>query len=311
MLWAADQSDPFRDELASRGKAGLSLATVSRGDTAALHIRRFDGSTKDIALDCCARTIFADWSSGYAVLLNVSFLQMASGSIHSMMEGGEVVVADVAGREVTRSKLKIQSLAVAVDAEAKRFAFLGRPGHSSGLPERAGLYIAGFRDTAARLLIDDVGEPMHPDLNRPSAAIDWSPDGHSLAYSPQEGKIRVVSLPSGSASIIGDGSGAHWSPSGATIAFISPAHRLVLHDVATGSNRVLLPEREMLGAPPLWSPDGRYLLLSERKISVWPRPTYGHLDVYRIADGAILSDSFPFFGIHTPWPSWVMIPQQK
>ncbi len=112
--------------------------------------------------------------------------------------------------------------------------------------------------------------------------ICWSPDGRRVCYTAKKGADEERSTDSGLYLAARDGTGEHvcitgelpgldqdpaWSPDGRTIAFCSMARggfeadrvRLMLHDVATGKNRELLPEFDASVHDLSWTSDSRQL----------------------------------------------------
>jgi Tol biopolymer transport system component len=135
--------------------------------------------------------------------------------------------------------------------------------------------------------LDDVGEysdsfievvgitPAAPPRRLTSGGDDeypvWSPDGESLAYSTiASGEVSEVHVLTrdGVDRVVGHGRFPAWSPDGRLLAFAAPgsddAERLVVHDLAAGSTRVVLERTGGFISDVSWSPDGRQLAFRDQ-----------------------------------------------
>ncbi|WP_228973176.1 amidohydrolase family protein [Streptomyces sp. DH12] len=99
----------------------------------------------------------------------------------------------------------------------------------------------------------------------------WAPDGRSLLYcTDRDGltAVRRLHLHSGRDEAVTDGGRLHpaLSPDGSVLACQDVTGNLLLRDLATGTERVLVRPLATDGPPgaPTWSPDGRYIAFCDR-----------------------------------------------
>ncbi|MFE2520149.1 amidohydrolase family protein [Streptomyces mirabilis] len=117
----------------------------------------------------------------------------------------------------------------------------------------------------------------------------WARDGRSLAYADdRDGLLGVYrrDLATGEETALATGGRVHpaLSPDGRRLACLDMAGRLVLRDLGSGEERVLVTPLGGGGLPgrPSWSPDGRYLALCDRnRLNLRFREGY---NVIRIVD---------------------------
>jgi WD40 repeat protein len=116
------------------------------------------------------------------------------------------------------------------------------------------------------------------------------------------GQVKAVDIESRKQLADFAGGVARWSPRGNLISYVNSDGKASLYDVTTGMHRVIIPEAQMLGLPLEWSPDGSYLLLPERRLSVYTSITYGRLTVYRLRDAAVtFIYDYGIIGGHASW----------
>ena len=96
----------------------------------------------------------------------------------------------------------------------------------------------------------------------PVKSISWSPDGRAFAYDYQ-GKIYIFDTAGKASHVIASGSSPAWSPDGHWIAFRSAEGKAYAVDPVTQRGRDLFGNRRILEGVH-WSPDSRYVMLSEK-----------------------------------------------
>ncbi|MBT2482443.1 amidohydrolase family protein [Streptomyces sp. ISL-94] len=119
----------------------------------------------------------------------------------------------------------------------------------------------------------------------------WSPDGRALVYTDDRDGLNTVrrrELAGGAESVLSPSGRVYGSlsPDGTRLAALDLAGRLLVRDLATGTDT---PLADALGggglpSPPSWSPDGRYLALCDRN-RLSRRFREGH-NLIRIVDTA-------------------------
>lgn len=99
----------------------------------------------------------------------------------------------------------------------------------------------------------------------------WSPDGRALVYTDDRDGLNTVrrrELDSGRESVLAAGGRVYGvlSPDGSKLAALDLAGRLLVRDLATGTETALVAALGGGGlpGPPSWSPDGRHLALCDR-----------------------------------------------
>lgn len=126
------------------------------------------------------------------------------------------------------------------------------------------------------------------------ATVTLAPDGRKLAASMYDMRTGLADIwifdlerdvPTRFTSPVGDDMVALWSPDGRRIVFASARQAppfLHIKDVTGGVEEVLLPSHGTLQSPDDWSPDGRYLLYSDRDPEtgwdLWILPLAGRAD---------------------------------
>jgi len=133
-----------------------------------------------------------------------------------------------------------------------------------------------------QLLIFDVAKETMTNApypkGMPGASLGaWSPDGKRLAIEIQRGEkgrqVEVLDLATGNVQSLGEGFNPAWSPSGEWIAYFDPsgAECLVVHPDGSGAKVVRklrqswFSYRRFGEGGPVWSPDGKRILLNEMK----------------------------------------------
>lgn len=291
----------------------LGVVGLRRVSDWGVSVTTVDGLKSTTILPNTAHLITVTWSSGNIVAIegkalddsnNITAEQMGKAFIDSVT--GRVIVLNSHGRIMARSKISVAATSIAIDKRIKHVAFIGRP-----LPDAAnpspfsyGLYAFDLNASVPQKILS-VSQQEDQRVNSPQSTLDWL-DEETFAYSSSAGDIFVCKYPSGSFRRVASGWGARWSPTESVLAFLSRNHQVTLLNTSTNTTEVLLPGRKMLPQPPEWSPRGRYLLVAERKVRVWPCLTYGALLMYRLSDGETVE--LPCgYGLHPPYPVWLRI----
>lgn len=206
----------------------------------------------------------------------------------SMSQNGDVIAfweyeGPLTPRDPTRNVLEIYSVP---EHRWKTYPGRGEISAVAIAPDSSRVaFTAEGQERATKLLILELSTGTITDLTEtkgapggggPGGALSWSPDSKQLALRVwKEGGtslIGVLDVDTGRLKVLGEGGVPAWSPTGEWIAYYDePRERFMLvHPDGTGTKvakRVskswgIFPDR-IFGYPPVWSPDGRKLLLHE------------------------------------------------
>ena len=297
-------SGSLTKELTDQSKHGLALATLS-GTSSDLRVRLFDGRKVVLPLQCCVPNTSANIQWNRIVMIGMTVPSPASNrsrdgefSPTAQLDQGHVIVLDVKGNVIARSKLLLPPTVIALSPDAQRFAFFGPP-PVLRTRETTGIYVAGVHETQASKLIDvSTTQASADSTTRP--ILDWSPDNQSILYSARK-SVWLVNTQSHQLTKLADGGWAKWSPSGEWISYVTVTGEAALLNTSTREVKVIDKGHRVL-SPIEWSPDGKYVLIQEGEGSHVP---YGCLWVYRISDGAFAP--IPYYGIGGPRPQWIRL----
>ncbi|MEV0224917.1 amidohydrolase family protein [Streptomyces sp. NPDC050704] len=131
----------------------------------------------------------------------------------------------------------------------------------------------------------------------------WARDGRSLLYADDRDGLLGVhrrDLATGEETVLATGGRVHpaLSPDGTRLACLDMTGRLVVRDLAAGTERVLATPLGAGGLPgrPSWSPDGRYLALCDRnRLNLRFREGY---NLVRVVDTTTGADRLHAVGPH-------------
>ena len=115
-------------------------------------------------------------------------------------------------------------------------------------------------DAVVNVVFQSPTQIQHPEYD--VASISWSPDNRAFAYDYQ-GSVHIYDVLSKTSRVIASGSNPDWSPDGRWIAFRSP------EGLASAINPITLRVRDLFGHREIlwgvhWSPDSRYVMLTEQ-----------------------------------------------
>lgn len=291
----AASSKELAGKLIIKSRGGLALGRVLGGSAPYLEVRFFDGRTQVRRLTCCQTIIEPVLSRKSVAMFDSGVLSPA---IVGRVSGSQLVIVGLDGNVTGRSAVRFTSSTFALSPNQKEFAFVG----SLTYPYSAsrGLFVAEVNDPSAQRLLDLPPVTGPPTPKATPISVDWSADGTRLLFS--DGKdVLIVNATTGGKTRIGEGSGGRWAPYGNRFTYLNKGN-VILADLDRQQSKQIMPGREPL-APPVWSPDGDYLLVLERHTEFFPQPRYGRYGVYRLSDGAF--SPIPDYAVSGPRASWI------
>jgi hypothetical protein len=179
-----------------------------------------------------------------------------------------LIIDTLNGADSWRLPGDVANIVAAVSPDGKSVAFFGTfkpPG--SGVwniaANRSG-WVTGLQYASSGTSVNSVFQRPtrigHPEY--PVKSIGWSRDGRAFVYDYQ-GKVEIYDLTSKTSRMIALGSNPEWSPDGRWISFRSPEGLAAAIDPVTLKTRDLFGHRKIL-AGVHWSPDSRYVMLTEQ-----------------------------------------------
>ena len=142
-------------------------------------------------------------------------------------------------------------------------------------------FVAEQRNKKELLILDvlkgTITNAPYPRGMPESASLSWSPDETQLAIEIQRGEknpiVAILDLKTGNVQALGEGVNPTWSPTGEWISYYDPAGAkcLLVHPDRTGLkvtkklSQSIISYRRFGWGGPVWSPDGKRLLVNEIK----------------------------------------------
>jgi WD40-like Beta Propeller Repeat len=139
-------------------------------------------------------------------------------------------------------------------------------------------FVADEITSASRelLLLDTSGGQITKLLTTAAVSVSWSPDGSKLvvgiAGGDRPSHIDIFDFSSGTTHALAEGTFAAWSPSGNWIAYFDHSNERVRLTHPDGGDNHIIKDvgshvlgYRAFGGQPVWSPDGKKLLLNEYK----------------------------------------------
>ena len=285
------------------GLTAKGLAIAQSNGASGLRIRFFDGRIQQRLLSCCFPAASVRITGGMSIaMVDSSAWPRAKAPIDPMSFPplfAQVVLLSSQGAEIKRSVLRISSGVAVVAPDGASFAFIGSPFGEIRSPN--GVYVAAFGDETAAMLTEVTSPPAVGFVDPASFPdLDWSPNSEHLLFS-NGAQIVDIDVRTSLGRQIARGGRARWSPLGDKISYLSESDEATILDLGTGKSTTI-DEGKKSGRPVEWSPDGRYLLISETEGSHVP---YGCLWIYRVSDRSW----FPVlhYGTAGPPPQWIQL----
>ena len=252
----------FERELIEKSNHGLALATVWNQDDTGLNIRFFDGREEKRPIECCMRSSVRISFGRITAIEWSDPIFTAKG-----LPGGHVIVMDLKGKTIVKSRLKVSASLVSLSPDHKRFAFLGSPVDPEFTRASYGLQITEM-DAATSRPLRAPEVRSESDVHKPPQSLDWSPDGNLVLFSDGV-EVLAIDVRTGPSRTIAKGHNARPSSAGNEIVYMTAQSATFLLNLNTGRSSPILANREII-SPPIWSPDGKYLSFVERHYSITP-----------------------------------------